>query len=131
MNAVQEILSFTRNPDEDYYGLLGCDRSANDEQIVAEFKARVRGCHPDKQNNADCKDFQALLEVRTCTYTRQTCVRRHWGDPTPDIGNVRHWLMAVDEARCADLPECKLIKCFSYASENLGRFLKLFLLEQV
>ncbi len=37
----QDILSFRRSEmREDYYSVLGCDPSASQEQIMAEYKAR-------------------------------------------------------------------------------------------
>ena len=63
---VDSILRFqAKNPEEDFYALLGCDPSASVEQVTAEFKARVKDCHPDK-NSADPKSqqtFQILLRV--------------------------------------------------------------------
>ena len=40
MNRVQDILSFKRDPKEDFYAILGCDRTSTPEQISAEYKAR-------------------------------------------------------------------------------------------
>lgn len=62
---VDTILNYEDDPKEDYYGLLGCDSSATNEQIVAEFKARAKDCHPDK-NTSDPQSqekFQLLLRV--------------------------------------------------------------------
>ena len=65
---VDAILSYEKNPDEDFYRLLGCDRSSNTEQILAEFKVRAKECHPDKQANrtdSNPERFQKLLKVVT------------------------------------------------------------------
>ena len=66
---VNSILNYEADPNEDYYNLLGCDSSASTEQIIAEYKAKAKDCHPDK-NNADNDDqlqsrekFQHLLRV--------------------------------------------------------------------
>ena len=63
---VDSILRFqAKNPEEDFYAVLGCDPSASVEQVTAEFKARVKDCHPDK-NSADPQSqqtFQILLRV--------------------------------------------------------------------
>ncbi len=41
----QDILSFRRSEmREDYYAVLGCDPSASQEQIMAEYKARNNLC---------------------------------------------------------------------------------------
>jgi hypothetical protein len=62
---VDAILSYKSDPAEDYYGLLGCDSSASTEQIVAEFKARAKDCHPDKNkpDSSSREKFQQLLRV--------------------------------------------------------------------
>lgn len=66
MSAVDEILSFKKNPDEDYYALLNCDESSTVEQINAEYKVLAMKFHPDK--NAGDKDaekkFQLLKEAK-------------------------------------------------------------------
>ena len=62
---VDHILSYKRDPNDDFYALLGCDCSASADQIAAEFKVRVKGCHPDK-NTSDPESkhrFQSLLRV--------------------------------------------------------------------
>ncbi|KAK3782360.1 hypothetical protein RRG08_027908 [Elysia crispata] len=46
--ALDEILSSAKRPEDDYYFILGCVESSSEEQISAEFKARVLDCHPDK-----------------------------------------------------------------------------------
>ena len=50
MDPMSSILNYEADPNEDYYGLLGCDASASTEQIIAEYKARAKGCHPDRKN---------------------------------------------------------------------------------
>ena len=64
---VGSILNYEADPNEDYYGLLGCDSSASTEQIIAEYKARAKNCHPDR-NSAEAQShsrekFQHLLQV--------------------------------------------------------------------
>lgn len=63
---VDSILSYKKDACEDFYALLGCDDSASAEQVTAEFKVRVKACHPDK-NTSDPESkhrFQLLLRVR-------------------------------------------------------------------
>ena len=67
---VNSILNYEADPNEDYYNLLGCDSSASTEQIIAEYKAKAKDYHPDKNNTADDYDqlqsrekFQHLLRV--------------------------------------------------------------------
>lgn len=50
MDPMSSILNYEADPNEDYYGLLGCDASASTEQIIAEYKARAKDCHPDRKN---------------------------------------------------------------------------------
>ncbi|XP_058444733.1 J domain-containing protein [Malaya genurostris] len=65
-SGVNEILSFKRNPDEDFYALLNCDENSSVEQIQAEYKVLALQHHPDK--NAGDKDaetmFQKLKEAK-------------------------------------------------------------------
>ena len=71
---VDSILNFRKDSEEDFYALLGCDPSASPEQITAEYKARVKDCHPDK-NRADPasqEKFQKLLRVSTIPYLFET-----------------------------------------------------------
>ncbi|GFR78952.1 DnaJ homolog subfamily C member 12 [Elysia marginata] len=46
--ALDEMLTSTKKPEDDYYFILGCVESSSEEQITAEYKARVLDCHPDK-----------------------------------------------------------------------------------
>ncbi|CAD5215054.1 unnamed protein product [Bursaphelenchus okinawaensis] len=38
---------------EDLYAVLGCPSTATTDQILSEYKARVRQFHPDKQTGRD------------------------------------------------------------------------------
>ena len=63
---VDSILEYKKDPSEDFYGILGCDRNSSDEQISTEFKIRAKECHPDKSaNRSDSKPevFPQLLKV--------------------------------------------------------------------
>ena len=65
---VSSILDYKRDPAEEYYKLLGCDRFASSEQISTEFKIRAKECHPDKsvgRNESNPERFQQLLTVST------------------------------------------------------------------
>lgn len=46
--ALDEILTSNKKLEDDYYFILGCVESSSEEQITAEYKARVLDCHPDK-----------------------------------------------------------------------------------
>ncbi|XP_055524121.1 J domain-containing protein [Wyeomyia smithii] len=59
-SGVDEILSFKRNPDEDFYALLNCDENSSVEQIQAEYKVLALQYHPDK--NAGDKDAEAMFQ---------------------------------------------------------------------
>jgi len=65
---VGSILNYEADPNEDYYGLLGCDSSASTEQIIAEYKIRAKDCHPDRNNAAaqphSQEKFQHLLRAK-------------------------------------------------------------------
>nr|CAD7578557.1 unnamed protein product [Timema californicum] len=66
MSAVEDILSYTRSADEDFYAILGCDESATPEQINAEYKVQALQHHPDKNEGdkeAEAK-FQKLKEAK-------------------------------------------------------------------
>ncbi|KOB64422.1 J domain-containing protein, partial [Operophtera brumata] len=60
MTGVDEILSYKQNPDEDFYGLLGCDENSSVEQITAEYKILALQHHPDK-NDGD-KEAEAMFQ---------------------------------------------------------------------
>ncbi|RUS90094.1 hypothetical protein EGW08_002136 [Elysia chlorotica] len=60
--ALDEILSSTKKPEDDYYFILGSVESSSEEQISAEYKARVLECHPDKHpNNKEAHERFAKL----------------------------------------------------------------------
>ncbi|CAD5220851.1 unnamed protein product [Bursaphelenchus xylophilus] len=52
---------------EDLYSILGCTSAATTEQILTEYKARVRQFHPDKKDGTDsefCR-LQRAKEILT------------------------------------------------------------------
>lgn len=63
---VDQILNYKEDPDEDYYALLGCDPSSTTEQVVAEFKARAKEYHPDKNalHSGRQEHFKKLLKAK-------------------------------------------------------------------
>ncbi|XP_019870005.1 J domain-containing protein isoform X2 [Aethina tumida] len=66
MSGVDDIISYKRKPEEDYYGILGCDEHSSIEQITAEYKVRALQYHPDK-NDGDKEaeqKFQQLKEAK-------------------------------------------------------------------
>ncbi|RVE54747.1 hypothetical protein evm_000514 [Chilo suppressalis] len=66
MTGVDEILNYQRNPDDDFYALLGCDENSSIEQITAEYKILALQHHPDKNDgdkDAEAK-FQKLKEAK-------------------------------------------------------------------
>ena len=70
---VDSILEYKKDPSEDFYGLLGCDRNSSNEQISTEFKIRAKECHPDKSANRSGSKpevFQKLLKGCSIKITR-------------------------------------------------------------
>ena len=47
---------------EDYYGVLGCDPTSTEEQILAEYRVKAKENHPDKEGSVE--DFQAIQEAK-------------------------------------------------------------------
>ncbi|KAF5307317.1 hypothetical protein FQR65_LT07033 [Abscondita terminalis] len=66
MSGVDEILSYRRSADEDFYSILGCDEHSTVEQINAEYKVRALQYHPDKnEGNKEAEEkFQKLQEAK-------------------------------------------------------------------
>ena len=58
--SVDKILDENASTITDYYKVLGCDRTSTKDQIIAEYKARVRNIHPDKMhhNNKPVDDVE-------------------------------------------------------------------------
>ena len=56
------ILEQSPQGKEDYYGVLGCDPSSTEEQILAEYRVKAKENHPDKEGNTE--DFQAIQEAK-------------------------------------------------------------------
>ncbi|XP_052819089.1 dnaJ homolog subfamily C member 12-like [Mya arenaria] len=74
--ALEDILNFKKDDAEDYYSVLGCDELSSKEQIVAEYKARVLSCHPDKhpgnaEKAAEFERIQTAKEILTDDERRQ------------------------------------------------------------
>lgn len=63
---MDDIFNYQPDEEEDFYKILGCGEHSNIEQITAEYKARVLGCHPDKnpQDQAADKKFQLLQQAK-------------------------------------------------------------------
>ena len=59
----ESILHYEKDPKEDYYGILGCDKSSSAEQIVSEFKVRAKQLHPDKSDDPACEEKFKLLHT--------------------------------------------------------------------
>jgi len=66
MSGIDEIISFKKNPDEDFYGMLNCDEHSTVEQIQAEYKLLALQHHPDKNSGEKESEekFQKLKEAK-------------------------------------------------------------------
>ncbi|XP_003741504.1 J domain-containing protein [Galendromus occidentalis] len=67
MNAMLDQILQGSNPqaDTDYYQIIGCDETANEEQIQAEYKQKALQLHPDRnRDDAAKQQFQLLQEAR-------------------------------------------------------------------
>lgn len=65
--SVDAVLNYKRKEEEDFYGLLGCDENASEEQINAEYKVRALQYHPDKNNG----DKDAELKFQQLKYAKE------------------------------------------------------------
>ena len=63
MAMAEGILNYEKDPKEDYYGILGCDKSSSVGQISAEFKVRAKHLHPDKSDDPACEEKFKLLQT--------------------------------------------------------------------
>ena len=63
MAMADSILNYEKDPKEDYYGILGCDKSSTTEQIMTEFKVRAKQLHPDKSDDPECEEKFKLLHT--------------------------------------------------------------------
>ncbi|XP_041363491.1 dnaJ homolog subfamily C member 12-like [Gigantopelta aegis] len=63
---MDKIFNYKRKQEDDYYYIIGCDELSNESQILAEYKARVLSCHPDKHpNDPDAAEqFTKLQKVK-------------------------------------------------------------------
>ncbi|XP_040572863.1 dnaJ homolog subfamily C member 12 [Lepeophtheirus salmonis] len=64
---IDSIYSYKKDKKEDYYNILGCVRSSTKEQILAEYRARVKSVHPDKQGESEeiLNKFKILAEAKS------------------------------------------------------------------
>ncbi|XP_013788070.1 J domain-containing protein-like [Limulus polyphemus] len=59
------ILQFERKEDDDFYFILGCDELSSTEQILAEYRYRAVGLHPDKNPDSTAvQQFQKLQRAK-------------------------------------------------------------------
>ncbi|GBP90956.1 J domain-containing protein [Eumeta japonica] len=101
MTAVDEILNYKKNPDEDYYAILGCDESSSVEQIIAEYKVLALQCHPDKNDGdkeAEAK-FQKLKEAKEtlCDPSKRQLYDK-WRQSGISVG-YKQWLSVKDHVQ--------------------------------
>lgn len=120
---VNAILNYEADPNEDYYNLLGCDSSASTEQIIAEYKAKAKDYHPDKNNTADDYDqlqsrekFQHLLRAKEVltdpqerglydAWTRSGIAMRYatWRNLKSSVRSSMHWATPKTSGRMLEM----------------------------
>ncbi|ALC47621.1 jdp [Drosophila busckii] len=118
MSAVDAIINYKRNPNEDYYKLLHCDETSSPEQIQAEYKALALQYHPDKNagdKEAEAK-FQSLKEAKEtlCDPEKRAVYDKwlnsgismsykQWLGMKEHVGQVRRYTIAekVDKEVCS------------------------------
>lgn len=63
---MDNILNYQRQEEDDCYKILGCDETANMEQILTEFKVLSLQHHPDKnpENEEAVLKFQKILKAK-------------------------------------------------------------------
>ena len=74
---VSAILNYEKDPAEDFYAILGCDPSSTSEQVLAEFKARARGIHPDKCAEEEAERQQEKFKYDS-THVQPDTLYIHW-----------------------------------------------------
>ncbi|KAH3861632.1 dnaJ homolog subfamily C member 12-like [Dreissena polymorpha] len=83
------LIDVFEDNDEDFYAILGCDELSSKEQIIAEYRARVLHCHPDKHPGevdkaAEFERIQTAKDVLTDDEKRQNYDKwRHSGISIP------------------------------------------------
>ncbi|KAL7730435.1 hypothetical protein ACLKA6_016663 [Drosophila palustris] len=118
MSAVDAIINYKRNPNEDFYSLLQCDETSSPEQIQAEYKALALQYHPDKNSgdkDAEAK-FQLLKEAKEtlCDPERRAVYDKwrnsgismsykQWLGMKEHVGQSMHW--ATPKTKDRMLPE--------------------------
>ncbi|XP_076364353.1 dnaJ homolog subfamily C member 12-like [Tachypleus tridentatus] len=62
---MDSILHFERKEEDDFYFILGCDELSSTEQILAEYRCRAVGIHPDKNPDSNAvQRFQKLQRAK-------------------------------------------------------------------
>jgi len=137
---VDSILGYELDPREDFYQILGCDRTSSSEQIQTEFKVRARECHPDKQANrtkSNPERFQRLLKAKnTLTDGKERSYYDAWLDSGLAVSFAQwrglkdsvktsiHWAvpkterMIADDTNHADVAESPPDKISEAAKED-------------
>ena len=49
---------------QNFYKLLGCDKTSSVEQIQTEFKRHALAYHPDKNDSAEARNFSIFSFIR-------------------------------------------------------------------
>ncbi|CAO1426852.1 unnamed protein product [Diamesa hyperborea] len=120
MSGVEEILSYKKNPAEDFYALLNCNENSSVEQIQTEFKILALQFHPDKnEGNKDAEvKFQQLKEAKEilCDPERRSnydkwrgsglqITYKNWVGMKDSVHQSMHWATPKTKDRMLPEPE--------------------------
>ncbi|CAJ0943576.1 unnamed protein product, partial [Mesorhabditis belari] len=139
---VDSILSGTAKKSPKLYEVLGCTKDASGEQIVAEYRARVRNLHPDKTGFENEEFVKTKLAYETLSDPGTRKIYDLWLDsPLPitfnefsanqeAIRQSMHWAMApktpmvegIQENPSTAPPMTKWKDQDRYESESVRKF---------
>ncbi|KAI6214516.1 J domain-containing protein [Aphelenchoides besseyi] len=86
--------------EQNLYQILGCTTSSTTEQILAEYRARARQLHPDKQSEPS-NEFQHLHIPLVEWMNNQDKLKQtmHWGASTNPILALPQQPVSIESPR--------------------------------